>query len=579
MANFSSLWLLPVVASIARFLESPLRTPLRINLGGDIATSDIVDLCYDKIRAAAVYNTFGNTEGAFLKSGLLDSEQVKKSGRAPTGRPSPGQALKLCAVKPESHSEDNGTQHHKASEVVGELHLSSPGTCSGYLGVAQSSAFYKDEQGREWFATGDQAHVDADGNITIIGRYKDMIIRGGENISPAAVEAVLSSSFASLDIQIVGIPDADGLAGQIPVAVTKTATDPETIMAIRETVRNVMGSASCPEEILSLAQLGLEDYPRTMSKKVKKAELVEMVQQHRAQKNEGENNTMQRYPAPSDTFEKLRATWARVLGIDESSLSPESHMAELADSIAATRLLDRVSRIFGKVPTLAEFKQADTLQEQAALLDSKPPLMANAQPSSPTLVRATGPPEIKDVVHLTGHPEQFAATKTIIEEAISHTGLVWADVREVMPAHDMNRLSVLLGQMNRLNLKACLIIQNMSISKEQLYDALEAAFMNNTQLASFEVSVKCSSSHDQVLHVIVAQTRQFLEQHIIKDGGVLDTVKELNLIASGRQFPDHTDATKPGPLIKVDVYSIRETGTLALLINSEYKRPFGCSKV
>lgn len=565
-----------MVASIARLLPSPLPTRLRINLGGDIATSDIVDQCYHTIGAAAVYNTFGNTEGAFLKSGSLDIEQVRKLGRAPSGRPSPGQALKLCAVKTENHSGTNSIQHCKDPEAVGELHLSSPGACSGYVGIAQSPAFYKDEQGREWYATGDQAHVDADGNVTIIGRYKDMIIRGGENISPAAVEAILLRSFASLEIQIVGVPDMEGLAGQIPVAVTKIAADLETIMAIRETVRNAMGSASCPEEVLSLAQLGLKDYPRTMSRKVKKAKLVEMVRQYRAQKNNDEDDAAHQNLAPSATLEKLRATWARVLGIGESSLSPESHMAELADSIAATRLLDRVSKAFGKVLTLVELTQADTLQEQAALLDSKPPLMSNGQPHSPISVKLTRPPGIEDMVHLIEHPEQFQATKTAIEEAISHTGLTWDDVREVMPAYDMNRLSVLLGQMNRLNLKTCLVMEDKSISKEQLHGALEAALTNNTQLASFEVLVKCSSSHDQVLHVFTSQTREFLEQHSLKDGGVLDTVKDLKLIASGRQFPDHTDATYPGPLIKIDVFSIRETGSLALLINSEYNCPF-CS--
>lgn len=519
-----------------------------------------------------MYNTFGNTEGAFLKSGPLDIEQVRRSGGASVGRPSPGQTLKLCAVNKENHTKNDNKDHSQHADVViGELHLSSPGACSGYLGVAQSPAFYQDEQGRRWYATGDQASVDSNGNVTILGRYKDMIIRGGENISPVAVEAILSRSFASLDIQIVGVTDTDGLAGQVPVAVTRITVDPETTMAIRETVRERMGPASCPEEILSLAQIGLKDYPRTASRKVKKGELVSKIQRYRVQKEEARKVIALNNGVHSATFEQLRATWARVLGIDTSSLSPESHMVELADSIAATRLVDRVSKTFGKMLTLAELTQADTLQQQADLLDSKLTLTDNDQSYSRTARTPIEPPGIEDMVHLTEKPEQFEATKAAIQQAIALTGLAWDDVREVMPAYDMNRLSVLLGQMNRLNLRTCLVLKETSISREQLYNALEAVLANNTILASFGVLVQCSSSRDEVLHVVTSQTRQFLEQHILRDGGVLDTVEELNHMAAGRQFPTNTDATYPGPLMKIDVFSIRGIGSLAMLINSEYR--------
>lgn len=48
--------------------------------------------------------------------------------------------------------------------------------------------------GERWFRTGDQAILDLEGNVSITGRYKDMIIRGGENISPEAIEKVINKS-------------------------------------------------------------------------------------------------------------------------------------------------------------------------------------------------------------------------------------------------------------------------------------------------------------------------------------------------------------------------------------------------
>lgn len=563
-----------VVVSLSRsFAQSPLQTRLRINLGGDIATPEIVDHCYRLLGATTVFNTFGNSEGAFIKSGPLNVNQVSEAGWVPVGRPSPGQVFKLCAVDPKTDNANPQTR-----DTLGELHISSPGACSGYLGVARSQAFYKDEHGRQWYATGDQARIAADGDVAILGRYKDLIIRGGENISPAAVEAILSRSFAELTIQIVGVPDTDGLAGQVPVAVTKAAVTPDTIMAIRETVRKTMGPASCPEEIISLAQLGLDDYPRTASRKVKKGKLADSIRRYR---EKGTPNPVDSHVnAQLDTLQELTSIWATVLGLDKSLLLPESHMAQLADSITATRMLDRILKTFRKALSLAELMHADTLQQQAALLDSKAPLADN---SIPLLEhdKPNQPPSIEDMIHLTEEPEQFKATQEAIVNAISHTGLGWDDVREVMPAHDMNRLSVLIGQMNRLNLKLACVIRDPAITKEQLYDSLEKVFTNNPLLASFEALIKNSLGEDLVLHVITAQTRQFLDQYIFRDGGILESVEELKHTAAERQFPDCIDAKYPGPLTKADVFFIRETGSLAILLNgtSVSNHSFLCSSL
>jgi len=53
-----------------------------------------------------------------------------------------------------------------------------------------------------------------------MGRYKDVIIRGGENIAPAAIEALLEPTMGHLGIQIVGAPDEEGVAREVPILVT-----------------------------------------------------------------------------------------------------------------------------------------------------------------------------------------------------------------------------------------------------------------------------------------------------------------------------------------------------------------------
>jgi fatty-acyl-CoA synthase len=61
--------------------------------------------------------------------------------------------------------------------------------------------------GSRWMHTGDVATMDADGYVNIVGRIKDMIIRGGENVSPREVEEFLYGHPAIVDVQVIGVPD------------------------------------------------------------------------------------------------------------------------------------------------------------------------------------------------------------------------------------------------------------------------------------------------------------------------------------------------------------------------------------
>src|SRR5438105_13228606 len=58
-----------------------------------------------------------------------------------------------------------------------------------------------------WMHTGDLAVMDAEGAINIVGRIKDMVIRGGENVYPREVEEFLYTHPAVPDVQVIGVPD------------------------------------------------------------------------------------------------------------------------------------------------------------------------------------------------------------------------------------------------------------------------------------------------------------------------------------------------------------------------------------
>ncbi len=97
------------------------------------------------------------------------------------GKVLPGARIRICPPSSFSVLPRN---------VPGELHIGGTSVISSYLENADAEAFYTDEYG-SWLKTGDQAIIDENGVVHILGRYKDLIIRGGENISPAKIEKCL----------------------------------------------------------------------------------------------------------------------------------------------------------------------------------------------------------------------------------------------------------------------------------------------------------------------------------------------------------------------------------------------------
>ena len=74
----------------------------------------------------------------------------------------------------------------------------------GYYNDPEKTAEVVDDQG--WYYTGDLSVMRDDGYVKIVGRNKDMIIRGGENIYPAEIEGVLNQLEDIIDVQVVGVP-------------------------------------------------------------------------------------------------------------------------------------------------------------------------------------------------------------------------------------------------------------------------------------------------------------------------------------------------------------------------------------
>ena len=117
--------------------------------------------------------------------------------------------------------------------------------------------------------SGDLATMDPDGYVNIVGRIKDMIIRGGENIYPREIEEYLYGHPAIEDVQVIGIPDKK--YGEQVMAWVKLREGAEaTAEGIREFCRGRIAHFKVPEYVKFV-----DSFPMTVTGKIRKVEMRE----------------------------------------------------------------------------------------------------------------------------------------------------------------------------------------------------------------------------------------------------------------------------------------------------------------
>ncbi|CAG8041755.1 unnamed protein product [Penicillium salamii] len=131
-----------------------------------------------------------------------------------------------------------------------------------------------DATGKIWMHTGDEASMSPDGYITITGRIKDLIIRGGENIHPLEIENCLLANSAVSDVSIVGVPDVRyGEAVAAFVVPREHGSKRITAEETQQWVREKLSNHLVPKHVFFLEPP--ESFPKTASGKIQKFKLRE----------------------------------------------------------------------------------------------------------------------------------------------------------------------------------------------------------------------------------------------------------------------------------------------------------------
>lgn len=205
----------------------------------------------------AVHIGFGTTEtaGGIAVPSIADSAQRQAET---VGRPLPGVEVKIVDAE----------RRELPPGEVGELACRGDSVMMGYYRAPEKSAEVLDEDG--WYYTGDLAVMDAEGYLRIVGRKKDVIIRGGQNIYPAEVENFLASHPKIREAAVVGVPSPVG--GETAWAFVLPSDGAEmTPEEVVEYCRQELEPHKIPAHVRIVA-----DFPRAESGKPQKFRLREM---------------------------------------------------------------------------------------------------------------------------------------------------------------------------------------------------------------------------------------------------------------------------------------------------------------
>jgi len=244
----------------ASFDLSSLRTGV---MAGSICPVEVMKRCIEEMNMAEVSICYGMTETSPVSTQTRADDDLDRR-TATIGRVHPHVEVKVV---------DPTTGETVERGKAGELCTRGYSVMLGYWPL-------HDEEGREktreaidadgWMHTGDLAEMRDDGYCTIVGRIKDMVIRGGENVYPREIEEFLYSHPDIEDVQVIGVPDekyGEELCAWVRM---RSGAEPLDAEAVRAFATGKLAHYKIPRYVLVV-----EEFPMTVTGKIRKVEMRE----------------------------------------------------------------------------------------------------------------------------------------------------------------------------------------------------------------------------------------------------------------------------------------------------------------
>ena len=242
-------------AEFPRESLSTLRTGV---MAGSICPVEVMKHCIEDMHMAEVSICYGMTETSPVSTQTRADDDLERR-TASIGRVHPHVEIKV--VDP-----DTGKTVERGEP--GELCTRGYSVMLGYWEDQEKTDEAIDADG--WMHTGDLAEMREDGYCNVVGRIKDMVIRGGENIYPREIEEFLHTHPDIEDVQVVGVPD-DKYGEELCAWVTiRSGAEPLDAQGVREFAEGKLAHYKIPRYVMVV-----DEFPMTVTGKVRKVEMRE----------------------------------------------------------------------------------------------------------------------------------------------------------------------------------------------------------------------------------------------------------------------------------------------------------------
>ena len=238
-----------------KFRFDSLRTGI---MAGSPCPVAVMRQVIEKMYMREVTICYGLTENSPVITQTLIGDDIRRQTET-VGRAMPGIEVKVVDPK---------TGDARPAGTQGEVCCRGYSVMKGYYKMPEATAKAIDADG--WLHSGDLGVLDADGYLSITGRLKDMIIRGGENIYPREIEEYLFKMEGVADVQVVGVPNrkyGEEVGAFIKLKQGANVTEED----VKDFCRGRISRYKIPRHVGFVA-----GYPMTASGKIQKYKLVEL---------------------------------------------------------------------------------------------------------------------------------------------------------------------------------------------------------------------------------------------------------------------------------------------------------------
>jgi acyl-CoA synthetase (AMP-forming)/AMP-acid ligase II/acyl carrier protein len=555
-----------MVQAIAEHPSTPttgFTTLESITLGGAPSFPRIIEICKG-LTPKRLCVGYGLTEGVVTLMNLknINDWELGGAGDISSGRVCSGSKIRIC---------EPGKRLPIECGQLGELHQGGLPVFNGYMGI-KSDACYQ-ECGVNWVATGDQAYMDEEGYVYIFGRYKDIIIRGGENISPAKIENCLCKAegvnvsakkpghlceWLLIELEkayVIGVPDE--LAGEVPIAVVQqTGTSILSGNELKAMALSELTPGFAPALVLDVQRdLAQDTFPTTTTGKVQKSVLREWVMNYL---EFTEKITTEDEPSQQTLESQVASIWAHCSGQKPSDVDFDASIHTIADSMVLIQFTSQIRKRLQKNISMTDLVKINTVTKISNFLAHNP-LLAGCTTSP----RAHHHHEavVSNMKLPQGQKEGMELTKSQAALHLAPLGFQWDDVEDMLPVSDCMKFMTEGGRKNSWNHRHSLVVR--SCSSTEVLAVMRMWIKRNPMLRTTHIA--CNK--DLHLYIVMRPSDRWLDRQIAT-GSSLTTIQEITTYRLNDSTYDHVQLS--GPLLKCTVLPINNSNATGVVLHMHH---------